>query len=45
MDEDTSSFSEFSIFYKDELINQWSYEDLESKIKADNRIDKIDEII
>lgn len=45
MDEDTSSFSEFSIYYKDELINQWSYEDLESKIKADNRIDKIDEII
>ncbi len=45
MDEDTASFSEFSIYDRGELINEWSYKYLGSKIKADNRVDKIDEII
>jgi hypothetical protein len=45
MDEDTCSFSEFSIYYKEELINEWSYKHLEMKIKSDVRSDKIDEII
>ena len=45
MDEDTSSFSEFSIYYKGELINDLEYSDLESKIQSDNREDRINSLI
>jgi len=45
MDEDTSSFSEFSIYYKGELINDLIYSDLQSKILSDNREDKINRVL
>jgi hypothetical protein len=45
MDEDTCSFSEFSIYYRGELINEFYYSDLVAKIKSEKRIDKLDKII
>jgi hypothetical protein len=45
MDEDTSNFSEFSIYYKGELINDLEYSDLQSKILSDNREDKINRVL
>lgn len=45
LDEDTASFSEFSIYYREELINNYTYSELESKIKTDLRVDKIDKVI
>jgi hypothetical protein len=44
MDEDTCSFSEFSIYYKEVMINEYKYSDLESMIIMNNREDKIDKI-
>lgn len=45
MDEDTCGFSEFSIYYRGELINKWSYLELVQRLKSDLRIDKVDKII
>jgi hypothetical protein len=44
-DGDTSSFSEFDIYYGDVLVNEMSYGELELFIKAYDRDCKIDEIL
>jgi hypothetical protein len=46
MDGDTASFSEFYIYYKDEILSEETkYVDLLNLIKSEERDSKIDEII
>lgn len=44
-DGDTSDFSEFDIYYKDILINDMSYDELDLLIKSEKREERIDGIL
>jgi hypothetical protein len=44
-DGDTSSFSEFDIYYGDVLVNEMSYSELELLVKSNNRENKLNTIL
>ena len=44
-DGDTSDFSEFDIYYKEILINDMSYDELDLLIKSEKREERIDGIL
>jgi hypothetical protein len=44
IDGDTSSFEEFDIYYKDQIITDLTYSELQSLIVAKQREDKIEKI-
>lgn len=44
LDGDTSSFEEFDIYYKDQIITDLTYTELQSLIVAQQREDKIEKI-
>ena len=44
-DGDTSSFSEFDIYYGDILVNEMSYDELELLVKTNNRENKLNAIL
>jgi hypothetical protein len=44
-DGDTSSFSEFNIYYGDVLVNEISYDELELLVKTNNRERKLNAIL
>ena len=44
-DGDTSSFSEFYVYYGDVLVNEMSYDELESLVKSNNRENKLNTIL
>ena len=44
IDGDTSSFDEFDIYYKDQIVSDLTYDDLEALIISKSRQDKIESL-